>query len=891
MSHPSSSTPDTLAALQPGAAVHVLRHAIGEQITSAGVKLVLVRAPAGFGKTTTMAQSRLRMESQGRATAWLTLDRTDNDVSRFLSRLGEAMRRLGVELPCGSAGFDAVDAISCFDTPFALFLDDFEVVQEQAVLGLVREIIERLPRLGQIVVGSRGLPNLGLGRLRARGQLLEIEVDRLRFSAEETGLYLNRRLAARGEVACAATIERLHHKTEGWVAAIWLASMALERHGLDTGFVESFSGSDRAVAEYLADDVLAHQPPDVREFLLRSCILRQLDASACQALNPGSDSAAVLEQLANANLFLTPVEGATPAWRLHSLFADFLRAQLARERPDDVARLHLMASSWYEAQGRPVPAIDHAIEGGDHPLAMGLLETSAETFLDQGRMRMLSRWFTSLPAQQLRSNARLQWIALWAACFTRGPWVAMEMLEDSGFMQSDSAEVRDRVHALYPLLLAMQDRYDEAYEAGSQGLSQPATGLSFADGAALNALANILSVVGEPHASLRLLDAARHLQGASHFNRMYTESLEGMLDLQAGRLRQASARFRIAVDSTHAASYNHSHGNAWAGVLYAGVIYEANQLRQADHLLNVYLPLARDVGLPDHMILSHVMRSRIAFHAGDIDVAFQALIELEYLGHDRKLPRVIAGARLERSRIQLLQGHAAASRDELERAADIEVWERERRQRLPAHDLDYLALARARWQISFGDPGMALRELQAQHAAAVAVGRHRRALKLGLLRALALQRASDLAGALQQMDEVLRSASQEGFVRLILDEGPDAASLVQLCAARAQEQALAGVRVDPLFEEHLQRLLQMFGPIATAPIEAAGAPAGQEPLTRKEIRVLELLAEGYSNSAMAEKLFVSNSTVRTHLRNINAKLDAKSRMQAVVIARKQGLVR
>jgi LuxR family maltose regulon positive regulatory protein len=372
---------------------------------------------------------------------------------------------------------------------------------------------------------------------------------------------------------------------------------------------------------------------------------------------------------------------------------------------------------------------------------------------------------------------------------------------------------------------------------------------------------------------------------------LYTESLEGMLDLQAGRLRQASARFRIAVDSTHAASYNHSHGNAWAGVLYAGVIYEANQLRQADHLLNVYLPLARDVGLPDHMILSHVMRSRIAFHAGDIDVAFQALIELEYLGHDRKLPRVIAGARLERSRIQLLQGHAAASRDELERAADIEVWERERRQRLPAHDLDYLALARARWQISFGDPGMALRELQAQHAAAVAVGRHRRALKLGLLRALALQRASDLAGALQQMDEVLRSASQEGFVRLILDEGPDAASLVQLCAARAQEQALAGVRVDPLFEEHLQRLLQMFGPIATAPIEAAGAPAGQEPLTRKEIRVLELLAEGYSNSAMAEKLFVSNSTVRTHLRNINAKLDAKSRMQAVVIARKQGLVR
>ena len=869
----------------------MLRHAISDQIASAVVKLVLVRAPAGFGKTTTMAQSRLRMESHGKATAWLTLDRTDNDTSRFLSRLGEAMRGLGVELPSGRSSFDVVDAISAFDSPFALFLDDFEVVQEQAVLSLVREIIERLPRLGQIVIGSRGLPNLGLGRLRARGQLLEIDVDRLRFSAEETASYLNMRLASRGGDVSVATVAQLHRKTEGWVAAIWLASMALEKHGLGTGFVDRFSGSDRAVAEYLADDVLAHQPPDVRDFLLRSCILRQLDASACQALNPGRDSEAMLERLANANLFLTSVEGGKPSWRLHSLFADFLREQLVRERPDDVARLHLMASSWYEAQGRLVPAIDHAIEGGDHPLAISLLETSVETFLDQGRMRMLSRWFAAIPEKLLRSHSRLQWIALWAACFTRGPWVAMEMLDASGLAQSASTEIRDRVQTLYPLILAMQDRYEEAYEAGSEGLSRPPTGLSFADGASLNAMANILSVVGDPHASQRLLDAARGLQGGSHFNRMYTESLEGMLDLQAGRLRQAAARFRIAIDSTHAASYNHSHGNAWAGVLYAGVVYEANQLAQADHLLNVYLPLARDVGLPDHMILSHVMRSRIAFHAGDIDVALQTLIELEYLGHDRKLPRVIAAAKLERSRIQLLQGHAAASRDELERAGDVEVWERERRQHLPAHDLDYLALARARWQISFGDPILALRDLDVQRVAALAVGRYRRALKLGLLRALALQRGGDLASAVAQMDEVLQNASQEGFLRLILDEGPSAASLVQHCSARAQERALSGARVDPIFAEHLQRLLQMFGPLAPVPVDVIPGDACTELLTRKEIRVLELLAEGYSNSAMAEKLFVSESTVRTHLRNINAKLGAKSRMQALAIARKQGVVR
>jgi len=876
--------------LNPPAVVvtQVLRTAISEQIAAAAVKLVLVRAPAGFGKTTAMAQSRQRMEADGVATAWLTLDRADNDVSRFLICLGEAVQRLGVDEPPANAPFDAVAALAAHDSPFTLFLDDFEVVQEPAVLGLVREVIDHLPRRGRIVIGSRSLPDLGVGRLRARGQLMEIDTDRLRFNIDETSAFFGQRA---GQALPADMLSQLHRKTEGWVAAIWLASMALERHGLETGFVERFSGSDRAVADYLAEDVLAHQPREIRDFLLRTSILRQLDASVCQTLNPRVDCAAILDQLAASNLFLTPVASDTPAWRYHSLFADFLRAQLARERPDELARLHLAASGWYESQGRPVPAIDHAIEGGDHPHALTLLDSYAEEFLEQGRMRMLSRWFSAIPEHQLRAHPFLQLIALWAACFTYGPWDAMKKLEQSGCAESGIPEVRASAHTLTPLLLAMQDRYDEAYEAGRESLARLPTGLPFADSALLNAMANIISVVGDQHESQRLLDAARSRQGNSTFNRMYTESLEGMLDLHGGRLRQATARFRMAVDSTHAVSYNHSHGNAWAGVLYAGVVYEANQLPQADHLLNVYLPLARDVGLPDHMILSHVMRSRIAFYTGDIDAAFQALTELEYLGHHRQLPRVVAGAKLERSRMLLLQGNGPASRDELARADDPALWDRERRQRLPAHDLDYLALARARWEISFGDPRVALTALDAELHAAIAAARSRRALKLRVLRALALQRAGDVAAALEEIGAVLQTASQEGFMRLILDEGPAVGLLVQRYANAAQERSAADGRSDPILAEYLQRLLQVLGPMVAPNVEAPSADGNKEPLTRKEIRVLQLLAEGYSNNAMAEKLFVSDSTVRTHLRNINMKLDAKSRTQAVAIARKLGVIR
>ena len=870
------------------AATQVLRTAIREAVAAATVKLVLVRAPAGFGKTTAMAQIRERMDAQGIATAWLTLDRADNDVSRFLGCLAEAVLRLGVEEPRTHGPFDAVAALAAHDAHFTLFLDDFEVVQEPAVLGLVREIIEQLPRRGQLVIGSRGLPDLGLGRLRARGQLMEIDTDRLRFTLEETSAFFGLRQAHAPQplqALPADLLSQLHQKTEGWVAAIWLASMALERHGIETGFVERFSGSDRAVAEYLAEDVLAHQPREIRDFLLRTSILRQLDASVCQALNPRVDCVAILEQLAAANLFLTPVSGDGRAWRYHSLFADFLRAQLAHELPGEIERLHLAASDWYESQDRPVPAIDHAIEGGDHPHALALLDGYAAQFLEQGRMRMLARWFSAIPEHQLRAHPFLQPIALWATCFTRGPWEAMQMLEQSGCIDSAIPEVRASAHTLVPLLLAMQDRHDEAYEVGRHSLARLPTGLAFADSVLLNAMAHILAVRGDQREAQRLLDAARREQGNSTFNRMYTESLAGLFDLHEGRLRQATARLRMAVDTTHAVSYNHSHGNAWAGVLYAGVVYESNQLLQADHLLNVYLPLARDVGLPDHMILSHVMRSRIAFHAGDIDAAFQALTELEYLGHHRQLPRVVAGAKLERSRMLLLQGNGPASRDELLRADDPALWAQERRQRLPAHDLDYLALAKARWEIAFGDARAALAVLDAEIHAAIASTRNRRVLKLRVLRAMALQRMGELAAALEEIGAVLQTASQEGFMRLILDEGPAVGTLVQ-------RYANAAMHGDPILADCLQRLLQAMGPMA--PADAETAPTGdaiKEPLTRKEIRVLQLLAEGYSNNAMAEKLFVSDSTVRTHLRNINMKLDAKSRTQAVAIARKVGVIR
>ena len=325
-------------------------------------------------------------------------------------------------------------------------------------------------------------------------------------------------------------------------------------------------------------------------------------------------------------------------------------------------------------------------------------------------------------------------------------------------------------------------------------------------------------------------------------------------------------------------------------------MYETHQLALAEHLLNVYLPLARDVGLPDHMILSHVMRSRIAFLRGDVDAALQTLTELEYLGHQRQLPRVVASARLERAQLLMRQGQAEPAAMALERADDGPVWQRVAQLQLTAHDADDLSIGRLRWQTQFGDASAAALTAGTAAQAATAARRHRRALKLQVLQALAWQRAGDLRSATAGMRQLLPLAQAEGFVRLLLDEGPGIDTLLRRTRQQWQE---APDRPDPLIMDHLQRLAALAGDEPWAPDAdetdpatppGAGGLAPSEPLTRKEIRVLQLLAEGYSNSAMADKLFVSDSTVRTHLRNINLKLGARSRTQAVAIARRQRLI-
>lgn len=867
--------------------VQVLRAGLVERLVrTRGIRLVLISGAAGFGKTTLMSQLFARFLQEGIEPLWLTLEGSDNDTSRFEAGLNAVSSRLPQAREGGGIAFNVLEHLTQQTEPFALFLDDFESIDENAVLGLVRSLIDGLRSGCRLVIGSRRFPDLAVAKLRARGQVLEVDAEMLRFTLEETTELFQKQ---HGGVVSSSFVRKLHLDTEGWVTALWLASRSMPPAG---GPLEDLNNgrfaSNRAIADFLTDDVFNRQPGPVQTFLLRSSILRHLELGLCQALVPQCNVAAVLADLERQNVFLVSLPGEVPSWRYHRLFSEFLRARLIRERPEDVVRLHLLASAWYESEGRIVPAIDHAIEAGDFPVALSLLAPVAQSLLEEGRMRLLARWFDAIPFEATELHPSLRVVAVWSTLFTRGPLAATKQLDGSGCRNSSDPQVQAYVNSLVPILFSMQDRYDEAVVAGLASLDRLPTQNAFADGVLRNAMAHVFTVMGENARAQNLIDEARRITGASAFSRMYAESVEGMLDLQAGRMRLATARFRAAIGSTRQFRHNYASGNAWAGLLYASVLYEANDFESAERLVDVYLPMASDVGLPGHMSAGYIIRARIAFSRGDVDRSFEALTDLEYLAHHRQLPRIVTNAKLERARLLLLQGHAQAAKEELDRADDPALESRLQRQRLPASEIDYPALSRVRWNLHFGDAQPCVAWLDKELAQAIEQNRHRRVLRLRVLHSLAMARSGDPTGAVKSMATAVRVAAQEGFVRVIADEGPEVGQIVR--RLHAMQEQMPVNRSDPGLMQYIDRLLGAFGPL---PKESAATDvlALAEPLTRKEIQVLQLTADGYSNAAMAEKLASSDSTVRTHLRSINTKLGAHSRAEAVVIGRRFGVIR
>lgn len=398
---------ETKLARPPVRPEHVARaELLGQLREGAARRLALLTTPPGFGKTTLLAEWAAAEEE--RAVAWLSLDEDDNDPARFFAYVIAALRTVEPEVggralaAHGMPGAGLVDVVlplflnevAALEKGVVLVLDDYHLITNPDVHEGLAHLVERLPEQLRLVLATREDPPLPLGRLRARGELLELRADALRFSDEEARTFLNDLL----ELGLSPEdVERLQTRTEGWPAALYLAALSLRDRPDASSLIEAFAGDDRHLVDYLTAEVLARQPPALRSFLLRTSILRRLCGPLCDAVTDRHGSALLLEELETSNLLLVPLDAKRVWYRYHPLFAELLQHELARTEADLVPSLHRRASAWLREAGLIVEAASHATAAGDVDAAVELVGRYHSYFLGQGQLATVEGWLDALP--------------------------------------------------------------------------------------------------------------------------------------------------------------------------------------------------------------------------------------------------------------------------------------------------------------------------------------------------------------------------------------------------------------------------------------------------------------------------------------------------------------
>jgi len=873
--------------------------------------LILVCAPAGFGKTALLADWIRR---GGRPVAWLSLDAGDSDPARFWRHVVAALDRarpgiaervtalLGPPAPPSFEGLVTALinelAVQPADGEVLLVLDDYHLIDSAPVHASLTFLLEHLPPGVHLVLAGRADPPLALARLRARRQLAELRAADLRFTADEAAALL---IEAVGELPDAA-VAALGARTEGWAAGLQLAALSLRGRADVAGFVATFSGSHRHVLDYLTEEVLERQPEQVRGFLLETSVLERLSGELCDAVAGRTDGQAMLEAVEAAGLFLVPLDEVRGWWRYHQLFADLLRARLQQERPGRVAGLHRNAASWHEKHGLADDAVRHAVAAGEMSRAARLIEQHFDAlFYLRGEGATVRRWLAALPPELIRSRPRLL------------------------VAQAAMADASGRVEAVDGLLAAAErasaDADDEPYEpsagnAASLLVNVPATIAIFraylaelrgdAEGTAAfasRALAEIgegqsmLGFITQGHLAVadwlrgRLEEAERALstsigqwRAAGHRNLIGWGSHHlGQVQRALGRLDAAHATYQQTLEITAEASRPILPA---AGIGYAGlaeVAYQRNELDAAFRQVTEGIELCRQFTFTPPLATALATLAWIRQAQGDAGGAMEAMGEAERAAPNLRVAGLLNPVPAQRARLLLAQGDVAAA----------ERWTRERG--LGAddepgypHELAYLVLVRV--LLAQDLPDQALPLLERMHAAAAAQHRIGSVIELRALHALALAASGDDAAAVDALAEALTLGGPEGHVRVFADEGaPMRALLGRLVAAQRTERSPA--RAVPL--DYLARLLRAFEEKPTEPgsTRAAAAPPGLvEPLTAREVEVLGLLAVGRSNPRIAEELVITLDTVKKHVGHILDKLGADNRTAAVTRGRQLGLI-
>ena len=888
-----------------------------------GHGLVLVCAPAGYGKTMLLADWARRA---ARPAAWLSLDAGDNDPARFWRhavaaldhlRPGISGRAAGLLGPPAPPGFEPLLAVLINELasqppagPALLVLDDYHVITSAAVHQSLEFLVEHRPPGLCLALASRSDPPLPLARLRARGLLTEVRAGELRFTGAEAAALLGAAAAGPGQALPGEVVAALAARTEGWAAGLQLAALSLRGQPDPAGFVTAFTGSHRYVLDYLTEEVLEQQDERLRTFLLETSVLGRLSGELCDAVTGRSGSQALLERAEQSGLFLVALDEVRHWWRYHHLFADLLRVRLQQEQPGRAAQLHRAAAAWYEEQGLADEAIRHARAAGELRRAARLIEEHFDAvFYLRGEQATISGWLADLPADLVRSRPRLL-LARATVANAGGDVAAVEPLLDAAERAAAEGAAAERADgaagepftptvgraasmlANVPALIALDRSYLAQFRDDTDGTARFAA-LALASSEPgewlLRSIAHGFLAVAEwrrgrlaaAHSSFAASSAGWRAAGQPTVTAWGGYQLAQVQRAQ-GRPEAAERTCRQTLETTMPGGGPPRPAAGPAYVVLADIAYQRDELDTALRYATEGVALCRQFVYGPPLAAGLATLAWIRQASGDPDGARSAMSEAARIAAGPVSPLNPVPA--QQVRLQLAQGDLAGA-----------VRWGEESGLGPDDPLDYAReagyLALARLLLARDQPGAARALLGRLHAAAAAQDRPGSLVETGVLQALALEAAGDPDGALTALAGALTRARPLGCIRVFADEGEPMAVLLDRLATARRAGLAAATEVAPGWLNRVQRSAAAASRRAAGdPARSAGRPGLADPLTPRELQVLSMLAAGQSNQAIARQLVVTLDTVKKHVSHVLAKLGTANRTEAVAVARETGLI-
>ncbi|HET7087134.1 MAG TPA: LuxR C-terminal-related transcriptional regulator [Anaerolineae bacterium] len=857
-------------------------------------KLTLVSAAAGFGKTTLLS---MWSQLTPLPVAWVSLDADDNDPARFLAYLIAALRTIHTSI--GDAAQELlhspqlllqavvatlINEIAAGRDDFVLVLDDYQSCDDPGIHWTVAFLLDHMPAHMHLVIASRSDPPLPLPRLRARREMLELQTDDLRFTPEETTAFLTRVM---GLELSAQDIAALDAHTEGWIAALQLAVLSMQGLSDTAGFIATFTGSHRHIMDYLVEEVVSRQPPDVQSFLLRTAVLDRLCGSLCDAVTGRDDGPAILDQLERANLFLVRLDEGQHWYRYHHLFADALRARLHQTQPSVVGELHRRAAEWHERNGSVETAIGHALAGQDFETAARLIECIVQVKCARGELATSARWLNALPDEFVRARPLLAMYQAQTLLYDGHPDRAEQLLQNAERILQDEAPADHREHmsgrltALRAVIACVQGRITESLDLARQALERVPAHDAATRGRAVNIMGIALSLQGDVAESGRAFAQALHLgQTTGHIYLTLTafSNLADAYHMQ-GRLRQAVETCDRALGFLSERSWQRIPAASAVYLKLADLDYEWNKLDAAERHLTTCLELAEQGGIADVLLNATLTRASLKQAQGDRDDAIAAIQRANELAQRYNPSFTLMAPRLARIWLSLgdIDTAAGTAQTALQQPGS----------ETPDYSREFVDLALARVHLAQDAPDAALQRLERWLEPAESAGRAGSVIEIHLLKALALETQGDTPQALAALHAALSLAEPEGYTRLFLDEGAPMDALLSKATECGAASGYAS-RLLAAFASHRRPATHAHTLGDTLPVP--GSYTLIEPLNDRELQVLSLIADGLSNKEIAREKAYTLSTVKWYVRNIYEKLQVHSRTQAIARARAVGLL-